>query len=271
MAETIIRRRADRGTSRRRRSPDPAAPAQPSEQGASPALRWLIVTAAMIGAVLEVLDTSITNVAVPQMMGNLGATLSEIGWVSTGYIISNVIVLPMTGWLSDRFGRRQYFAASIVVFTLASLMCGLSTSLPAPDLLARRPGTGRRRAAGDRPGHHAASLPQGPAGHGDGHLRHGRHGRPLARPGARRLADRQLLLALDIFHQPALRHRRRRPDLAVRPGWARAGKTRAWTSSASACWPPGWGPCRRCWSGARRTTGFSRRHRHPEPRRRAVV
>src|SRR5580658_2124829 len=77
---------------------------------AAAARRWWIVMAAMIGAILEVLDTSITNVAVPQMMGNLGATLSEVGWVSTGYIISNVIVLPMTGWLADRLGRRTYFA-----------------------------------------------------------------------------------------------------------------------------------------------------------------
>lgn len=93
------------------------------------ARRWWVVVAAMIGAVLEVLDTSITNVAVPQMMGNLGATLSEVGWVSTGYIISNVIVLPMTGWLSDRLSRRTYFTISIMIFTIASLMCGLSTSL----------------------------------------------------------------------------------------------------------------------------------------------
>src|ERR1700722_20146804 len=92
-------------------------------------LRWLIVAAAMIGSVLEMLDTSITNVAVPQMMGNLGATLSEIGWVSTGYIISNVIILPMTGWLADRFGRRNYFTAAILLFTAASLACGLSHSL----------------------------------------------------------------------------------------------------------------------------------------------
>ena len=130
MADTMIRTQISPRdvTPPRVSRPTPATP--PSEQGASPALRWLVVTAAMIGAVLEVLDTSITNVAVPQMMGNLGATLSEIGWVSTGYIISNVIVLPMTGWLSDRFGRRRYFAGSILVFTFASLMCGLATSLP---------------------------------------------------------------------------------------------------------------------------------------------
>src|ERR1700733_14194858 len=87
----------------------PVVPTRRTESGAF-ARRLLIVVAAMIGAVLEVLDTSITNVAVPQMMGNLGATLSEIGWVSTGYIISNVIVLPMTGWLADRLSRRVYFA-----------------------------------------------------------------------------------------------------------------------------------------------------------------
>ena len=115
----------------RRKAAPPPAPAQTvlAEPAATPLLRLLIVVAAMIGAVLEVLDTSITNVAIPQMQGNLGATLSQIGWVNTGYIISNVIVLPITGWLSERFGRQRYFAASITAFTLASLMCGVSHSL----------------------------------------------------------------------------------------------------------------------------------------------
>src|SRR4026209_1474541 len=83
------------------------------------AVRWIILTAVMLGTILEVLDTSIVNVAIPEMMGNLGATLTQISWVSTGYIIANVIVLPMTGWLSTAFGRRRYLAGSIILFTVA--------------------------------------------------------------------------------------------------------------------------------------------------------
>jgi MFS transporter, DHA2 family, multidrug resistance protein len=78
---------------------------------------------------MEVLDTSIVNVALPHMQGELGATLDEIGWVSTGYIISNVIVLPLTSWLSDFFGRKRYLGYSVILFTLSSLGCGLSRTL----------------------------------------------------------------------------------------------------------------------------------------------
>jgi len=91
--------------------------------------RLLIVIAVMLAVVLEIIDTSIVNVALPSMMGNLGATLDEIDWVITGYIVSNVIVIPMTGWLAGRFGRKRYFTTSILVFTGASLLCGLSTSV----------------------------------------------------------------------------------------------------------------------------------------------
>src|SRR5690242_21940906 len=84
-----------------------------------------------MASVLELLDTSIVNVAIPHMMGNLGATLDQIAWVSTGYIVANVIVLPITGWLSAYFGRRRYFAGSIALFTIASLACGNAHSLTA--------------------------------------------------------------------------------------------------------------------------------------------
>ncbi|HET7462817.1 MAG TPA: DHA2 family efflux MFS transporter permease subunit [Longimicrobium sp.] len=93
--------------------------------------RYLIALTVTLASVLELLDTSIVNVAIPHMMGTLGATLDQIAWVSTGYVVANVIVLPITGWLSARFGRRRYFAASIALFTLASFFCGNAHTLEA--------------------------------------------------------------------------------------------------------------------------------------------
>ncbi|HEX6808938.1 MAG TPA: DHA2 family efflux MFS transporter permease subunit [Gemmatimonadaceae bacterium] len=91
--------------------------------------RYLIAIAVTLASVLELIDTSIVNVALPDMMGNLGATLDEIAWVSTGYIIANVIVIPMSGWLSAYFGRRKYLAGSIMLFVVASFLCGAAHSL----------------------------------------------------------------------------------------------------------------------------------------------
>ena len=91
--------------------------------------RFIIAITVTLASVLELLDTSIVNVAIPHMMGNLGATLDEIAWVSTGYVVANVIVLPISGWLSDNFGRQRYFAASIILFTVASFFCGSADSL----------------------------------------------------------------------------------------------------------------------------------------------
>jgi MFS transporter, DHA2 family, multidrug resistance protein len=93
--------------------------------------RYLIAMTVTLATVLELLDTSIVNVAIPHMMGSLGATLDQIAWVSTGYVVANVIVLPITGWLAARFGRRRYFAFSIALFTLASFFCGSATTLNA--------------------------------------------------------------------------------------------------------------------------------------------
>ena len=91
--------------------------------------RWIILFAVMLGTLLQVVDSSIVNVAVPTMMGNLGVTLDQISWVTTGYIIANVIVLPLTGWLSSYFGRRRYLAASMMIFTAASFFCGTAHDL----------------------------------------------------------------------------------------------------------------------------------------------
>src|SRR5450755_3619710 len=91
--------------------------------------RWFILLGLITAAIMEVLDTTIVNVALPQMAGNLGATNQEIGWVSTGYILSNVVVLPMTAFLAARFGRKRYLTFSIILFIAASFFCGTSHSL----------------------------------------------------------------------------------------------------------------------------------------------
>src|SRR3989475_3343557 len=91
--------------------------------------RYIIAITVTLASIMELIDTSIVNVAIPHMMGNLGRTLDQIAWVSTGYIVANVIVLPITGWLSEVFGRRRYFAGSIALFTAASFLCGNSHSL----------------------------------------------------------------------------------------------------------------------------------------------
>ena len=91
--------------------------------------RAIVTMTAIIAALLEIVDTTIVNVALTDMKGNLGATLTEIGWVVTAYAIGNVIVVPMTSWLSQQFGRRNYFAASIMIFTTFSFLCGNATGI----------------------------------------------------------------------------------------------------------------------------------------------
>ncbi|CAN5510286.1 MDR family MFS transporter [soil metagenome] len=106
-------------------APMPAASAYPAKN-----LRWMIAISVSLAALLEVIDTSIVNVALTDMQATLGATLSEVGWVVTGYAVANVIMIPLSAWLGDAFGKKRYFVASMVGFTAASVLCGLSTSLP---------------------------------------------------------------------------------------------------------------------------------------------
>jgi MFS transporter, DHA2 family, multidrug resistance protein len=91
--------------------------------------RVLIVAAVMAAALMQTLDTTITNVALPTIQGNVGVGVDEGTWVITAYTIAAIIVIPLTPWLQDRFGRRRYFAISIVGFTLASIVCGISDTL----------------------------------------------------------------------------------------------------------------------------------------------
>lgn len=86
--------------------------------------RVIITITAILCALLEIVDTTIVNVALNDMKGSLGATLTDVAWVITAYAIANVIIIPMTSWLSKQFGRQRYFATSIIIFTVASFLCG---------------------------------------------------------------------------------------------------------------------------------------------------
>ncbi len=88
-----------------------------------------IIATAVLASLLEIIDTSIVNVAIPTMMGNLGATQEDVSWVVIGYIIANAIVLPLSAWLAGQFGRRKYYITCILLFTAASVACGLSPNL----------------------------------------------------------------------------------------------------------------------------------------------
>jgi MFS transporter, DHA2 family, multidrug resistance protein len=91
--------------------------------------RWFILLGLITAAMMEILDTTIINVALPRMAGNLSATQEEIAWVSTSYILANVVVLPMTAFFTETFGRKRYLTFSIILFIVASFLCGTATSL----------------------------------------------------------------------------------------------------------------------------------------------
>jgi len=91
---------------------------------------WLIAVGVMLATFMEVLDTSIANIALPHIAGSLSATPEEATWVLTSYLVSNAIVLPATGWLANYFGRKRLFISCIIMFTFASALCGLAVDLP---------------------------------------------------------------------------------------------------------------------------------------------
>ena len=92
--------------------------------------RWVIAVAVMLSTFMEVLDTTVVNVSLPHIAGNLAATVDEATWALTSYLVSNAIVLPLTGWLSNFFGRKRMLLISIAGFTVSSVFCGLAPNLP---------------------------------------------------------------------------------------------------------------------------------------------
>jgi len=107
--------------------PSLAAPARKTARAEPPVI--LITLTTMLGLIMAIVDTSIVNVALSNMAGTLGASIDEVGWVATGYILANVVIMPLNGWLTARFGRKNYYAACIAIFTLASFLCGTATNV----------------------------------------------------------------------------------------------------------------------------------------------
>jgi DHA2 family multidrug resistance protein len=95
----------------------------------SAAMKWIIAVSVMLGTILEVLDSSIVNVSLPHMQGSFSASVDEIAWVVTSYLVSAGVMIPMTGWIAARYGRKRYFMAAIIMFIAASALCGLAQSL----------------------------------------------------------------------------------------------------------------------------------------------
>src|ERR1700730_17329661 len=91
--------------------------------------KWIITITVVLATLIELIDTSIVNVALPQMVGNLSATLDEVAWVVTSYVVAIAIVVPMTGFRAGIFGRPNSFTGSIVLFTIASFFCGHATNI----------------------------------------------------------------------------------------------------------------------------------------------
>jgi DHA2 family multidrug resistance protein len=131
--ESVIDSRPEATGGRSAAPPASTNAAPPAEAGVwRPQVNpWLIAVVVAIAAFMEVLDTSIANVALPYMAGSLGASNDESTWVLTSYLVSNAIVLPISGWIAGVFGRKRFFMMCLAIFTVSSLLCGIAPSLGA--------------------------------------------------------------------------------------------------------------------------------------------
>ncbi len=177
----------------------------------------LLVIGVMLASMIQVLDTTITIVAVPHMQSTLGASPETITWVLTSYIIATAVSMPITGWLSNKIGARFLFLCSVAGFIIASMLCGIAQNLEEMVLFRALQGVVGRLHLAAQPVLHARRHQAQQARADHGAVGHGRDHRPDPRPGARRLADRELELALGVLRQPAARHRRLRAAVGQLP------------------------------------------------------
>src|SRR5579872_2431169 len=102
----------------------------PSTEGQVPHVNpWIVAVAVMFATFMEVLDTTVVNVSLPHIAGSLSASVDEAAWALTSYLVANAIVLPMTGWLANYFGRKRTLLVAVMGFTTASFLCGLAPTL----------------------------------------------------------------------------------------------------------------------------------------------
>src|SRR5579859_3244026 len=157
---------------------------------------WIIALAVTLATFMEVLDTSIANVALPHIAGGLSAGQDESTWVLTSYLVSNAIVLPLSGWLSSVVGRKNFYMGCVALFTISSFLCGLAPNLATLIIcrVLQRAGNSRRYVSSCKTRHGFRSV------------RNGGGDRSGDRPDSGRMDHRQLYLALDLLHQHSGRH-----------------------------------------------------------------
>ena len=196
----------------------------------------LITVCAMSATIMQALDTTIANVALPYMQGSLSASLDQINWVLTSYIVAAAIMTAPIGWLADRFGRKRLFIICVAGFTVASLLCALAQNIEQMVLFRLLQGMAGAALVplSQSVMLDAYSPEERGSRHGD--LGHRRDARADHGPDARRLADRQLLLALGVPDQPADRRRHRDRHAAVHGGDASSTSICGSTGSASSRW-----------------------------------
>ncbi len=178
----------------------------PRRSTATGSNRAAITVCVILATLMQALDTTIANVALPYMQGSVSASQDEIDWVLTSYIVAAAIMTPTTGYLAGRFGLKRLFLVSVAGFTVASMLCGMAQSLVEIVLFRTLQGL---FGAALVPLSQTVLLninPQGAAGLGDGAVGRRGDGRPGSRAGAGRLADGELFLALCLLHQPADRN-----------------------------------------------------------------
>jgi Major Facilitator Superfamily len=201
-----------------------------TDEPLSPGHRWAITVAVMLVTVMQIIDTSVTNVVLPHLQGSLSAGVEEVAWVVTSYLAANAIVIPATGWLSSLFGRRRFF----LICTVASFLSGIAPNLEFLIVARVFQGIGGGPII---PMSQAIMWEIFPltARPGDVRVGHRNHDGPDLRTHARRLDRGQLVVALDLLHQPADRARRLlhgqrvpvRPVVPQKAGTDRRARTRA--------------------------------------------